>query len=77
MYRYLTERVGAAWRRFWDLDLVTTFYYLKQDCKKEGDRLFSRVCCDMTRGNGFKQREEKLSLDGIKEYFLLKIFSSF
>ena len=24
---------------------------LKGGCKKEGDRLFSRVCCDRTRGN--------------------------
>lgn len=53
------------------------FQDLKGDYKKEGDRFFTSVCCDMTRGNGFKQREEKLSLDGIKEYFLLKIFSSF
>ena len=23
------------------------------DCKKEGDRLFSRICCDRIRGNCF------------------------
>ena len=28
------------------------FRYLKGDCKKEGDRLFSRVFCDTTRRNG-------------------------
>jgi len=28
--------------------------YLKVGSKKEGDRLFSRVCCDRTGGNGFK-----------------------
>jgi len=25
--------------------------------KKDGDRLFSRACCDRTRGSGFKQKE--------------------
>ena len=40
-------------RRLWGHQRVA-FQYLKKDCKKEGDRLFSRVCCDRTRGNGFK-----------------------
>ena len=29
----------------------------KGDCKKEGDRLFGRVCCDRTRGSGFKLKD--------------------
>ena len=33
--------------------LIADFQYLKRGYKKEGDRLFSRVCCDGTRGNGF------------------------
>jgi len=44
--------------------------YLQGGCKKEGDRLFSRVCCDRTRGNGFKLKEEKLRLDITKNFFL-------
>jgi len=27
---------------------------MSNDCKKEGDRDFSKVCCDRTRGNDLK-----------------------
>ena len=39
------------------------FQYLKGSYRKEGDRLFSRVCCDRTRGNGFKLKEGRFKLD--------------
>ena len=45
------------------------FQYLKGGCKKEGDRLFSRVCCDRTRGNGFRLKEGRLSLDIRKNFY--------
>jgi len=37
---------------------IAAFQFLKGGCKKEGDRIFSRVCCDRTRGNGFRLRGE-------------------
>jgi len=40
-------------RRLWG-DLTRAFQYLKGACKKDGDRFFSRACCDRTRGNSFK-----------------------
>ena len=48
-------------RRLWGV-LITIFQYLKGDCKKEVDRLFSNVCCDRMRRNGFKQKEGRFIL---------------
>ena len=59
-------------RRLWG-DLRVALQYLKGSCRKEGDRLFSRVCCNRTRGSGPKLKEGRFRL-GIKERFLLMLF---
>ena len=56
-------------RRLWG-DLIVAFQYLKGDYRKDGDNLFSKACCDRTRGNGFKLKEGRFRPD-IKEKFLL------
>ena len=43
-------------------DQKVAYQYLKGGCKKEGDRLFNRICCDRTRGNGFKQKGKRFRL---------------
>ena len=43
-------------RRLWG-DLVAAFQYLKGAYKKAREGLFTRACCDRTRGNGFKLKE--------------------
>ena len=42
-------------RKLWR-DLIVAFQYLKGAYKQEGERLFTRVDSDRTRGNGFKLR---------------------
>uniref|UniRef100_A0A8C9EZ71 Lipid droplet associated hydrolase n=1 Tax=Pavo cristatus TaxID=9049 RepID=A0A8C9EZ71_PAVCR len=41
--------------------------------KKEEDRLFSRVCCGGTRGNGFKCKEGRLRLGIRKKFFTIRV----
>ena len=49
------------------------FQYLKGSYRKEGDRLFSRVCGDRTRGNGFKLKEGRFRLDIRKKSFTVRV----
>jgi len=44
---------------------------LKGAYKKDGDRLFSRACCNRTRGNGFKVKEGRFRLDIRKKFFTM------
>jgi len=53
-------------------DLIAAFHYLRGAYRKDGERLFTRVCSHRTRGNlkGFKLKEGRFSLDIRKKYFL-------
>ena len=50
---------------------LATFQHLKGGCKKEGNRLFSRSCCDRTRRNDFKLKEGRFRLDIRKKFFIM------
>ncbi|KAK4818081.1 hypothetical protein QYF61_005658 [Mycteria americana] len=54
-------------------DLMAAFQYLKGAYRKDGDRLFSKACCDRTRGNGFKLREGRFRLDLRKNFFTMRV----
>ena len=54
-------------------DLIDAFQYLNRACKKDGDKLFSRACCDRTRGNGFKLKEGRFRLDKRKKFFMMRV----
>ena len=49
--------------------------YLKDGCKKEGDRLFSKVCGDRTKGNCFKLKEGRFRLYVRERFFLCEALS--
>ncbi|KFQ49937.1 hypothetical protein N334_09199, partial [Pelecanus crispus] len=54
-------------------DLIAALQYLKGAYKKDGDRLFSRACCDRTRSNGFKLKEGRFRLDIRKIFFTMRV----
>ncbi|KAK4808144.1 hypothetical protein QYF61_025485 [Mycteria americana] len=59
-------------RRLWG-DLTAACQYFKGAYRKDGDRLFSRACCDRTRSNGFKLREGRFRLVLRKKFFTMRV----
>ncbi|KAK4822678.1 hypothetical protein QYF61_019547 [Mycteria americana] len=59
-------------RRLWG-HLIAAFQYLKRAYKKDVVKLFSRACCDRTRGNGFKLKEGRFRLDIRKKFFMRRV----
>ena len=58
---------------YFQRDLKVAFQYVTGSCKKEGDRLFSRVCIDRPRGNGFKLKEGRFRLDIRKKFTIMVV----
>jgi len=54
-------------------DLIAVFQYLKRAYKKDGDRLFSKVCCSRTRGNDFRVKDGRFRLDIRKKSFTRRV----
>jgi len=54
-------------------DIIVAFQYSKGACKKNGERVFSRACCDRRRGNGFKLKEGRFRLDIRKKFLTVRV----
>jgi len=54
-------------------DLLAAFQYLKGAYRKDGERLFTRVCSDRTRGTGSKLKEGRFGLDIRKKFFTMRV----
>ena len=52
---------------------MVAFQYLEESYRKEGDRLFSVVCGDRTRGDGFKLKEARFRLDIRKKSLTVRV----
>jgi len=59
-------------RRLWG-DLMAAFQYLKGAYRKDGENLFSKACCDSTRGDGFKLRAGRFRLDIRKNFYTMRV----
>ncbi|KFQ78525.1 hypothetical protein N335_02215, partial [Phaethon lepturus] len=54
-------------------DLLAAFQYFKWAFKKDGDRLFSRACCNRKWGSGFKLKEARFRLNIRKKFFPMRV----
>jgi len=59
-------------RRLWR-DLRAAFQYLKGSYEESRDRLFSRVCGDRTRENGFKLKERRFRVNIMKNFVTIRV----
>ena len=54
-------------------DLIVAFWHMKGAYKQEGERLFTRVDSDRTRGNGLKLRHGRFRLDTRRMFFTQRV----
>ena len=53
--------------------MIAAFQYVKVSYREEGGTLFSRVCDNRTRRNGFRLKEGRYRLDIRKKSFTVRV----
>jgi len=53
--------------------LIAPFQYSEGAYKKDGDKHFSRACCNRTRGNGFKLEDGRYRLAVRRKFFTMRV----
>jgi len=53
--------------------LIAAFQYLKGPCRKDGENIFIKACCNRTRSNGFKLKEDRFRLERRKKFFTMRV----
>jgi len=53
--------------------LIVAFQYIKGAYRRDGERLFTKVCSDRTRHGAFKLKEDRFRLDMRKKFFMVRL----
>jgi len=61
------------WAPHFKKDLINANKYLKGGCQENGDKLFSVVPSDRTRGNGHRLKHRKFRMNMRKNFFPLRV----
>ena len=67
------RELGAVQKRKLQGDLIAAFQYLKGAYKTAGEGLFTSICSDRTRGNGFKPKEGRSRLAIREKFFTMRV----
>ena len=63
----------SAWRREGSRETLEQMPVPEEAYRKDGEDIFSRICCNKTRSNGFKLRESTFRLDIRKKISMMRV----